>query len=156
MYQPPLPPPIPFTQEGYQKVVTEIEQLEEQRKEVLIRLQAAREMGDLSENGAYKAARWELGGIDRRLRELNRLKLLGRVVEPQTNGVVEFGGQVKVKNEAGEEISFTLVNKYESDPTARKLSIDSPIGSALMGKKVGDKVLVNTPSGAQEFQVLEI
>lgn len=150
------PASIPFTKDGYQKVLDEIGKLEANRTEVLVRLQLAREMGDLSENGAYKAARWELSGIDRRLRELNRLKLYGEV-ESTTNqsGVVAFGSEVHIKNDSGQVITFTLVNEFESDPSKKRLSVNSPIGMALLGKKTGDHVTVEAPNGKQTYTILK-
>lgn len=147
---------IPFTKIGYEKVLAELVALEEERKEVLVRLQTAREMGDLSENGAYKAARWELGGIDRRLRELNRLKLMGRVTEAKDGTVISFGSRVRVKNEAGQDFTYELVNEYESDPSKNKLSVHSPLGRQLEGKRVGDAIEVEAPAGTQKYLVLEV
>jgi transcription elongation factor GreA len=149
-------PPIPFTAEAYQAMEQERQKLLALREEVLVRLKVAREMGDLSENGAYKYAKFELGNIGRRLRELNHLLEHGVVTEKKShNGHIDFGSQVTV--ESGEkQLTFTLVSEYESNPTRQKLSIQSPLGSALMGRQVGETVTVPTPSGEMHYKILQV
>jgi transcription elongation GreA/GreB family factor len=101
------PPKIELTQSGLDNFKAEFDRLTKERVEVLIRLQAAREMGDLSENGAYKAARWELGGIDRELRKLNYLITYAKVIAPKTFKLI-FNDK---------PVEYTLVSKHESDPS---------------------------------------
>lgn len=116
--------------------------LTKEREQVLVRLQAAREMGDLSENGAYKAARWELGGIDRELRRLNYLITYAKPVEAHTYTLI-FNAK---------EISYTLVSKYESDPAKGLISFDSPLGQLLKNKRPGDQVTLTRDN--QQFVYL--
>lgn len=149
------PKRIPFTAEGYLALKTEREKLDLLRPEVLQRLQTAREMGDLSENGAYKAARWELGGIDRRLRELSRLIILARVTAPHQTKTVQFGCLITLTNDQ-RSFTFTLVNSFESDPSNNKLSEQSPFGKAVLNHQVGDEVVVHSPSGAINFVIKKI
>ncbi|KKR32850.1 MAG: Transcription elongation factor GreA [Candidatus Gottesmanbacteria bacterium GW2011_GWC2_39_8] len=146
---------VEFTKEGFEKMQKRLEELTEKRKQAIVSLQTARELGDLSENGAYKAARWELGGIDRELRRLKYFLRVAKVVEKVNNDSVDFGNNITVENE-GKELTFTLVSSFESDPTHHKLSINSPIGKAVLGKKVGDKISVNTPSGLNTYIIKSI
>ncbi len=151
-----LKPPVIFlTQQGIDEARTEHERLEKYREEVLIRLQLAREMGDLSENGAYKAARSELGDTDRRLRKLKYLLRFGQVPTVASGGVVGFGSTVSI-NHNGQVSTFQIVSEHESDPIQKKLSDTSPIGSALMGKRVGDTVVVNAPAGPMTYVIESI
>jgi len=148
-------PTIAFTQEGYDKMQAEFDGLTLERVEVLKRLQTAREMGDLSENGAYKAARFELGGIDRRLRRLTYLLRVGKVTKALHDGTVQFGSRVTVDN-AGKQMTFLLVNEFESNPSERKLSTNSPIGKAVFGRKQGETVTMETPNGEKVLKIMQV
>jgi transcription elongation factor GreA len=147
---------IPFTPDAYAKLQQNFDRLTKERVEVIIRLQTAREMGDLSENGAYIYAKRELGSIGRQLRELNYLLDNGFV--QSTNSVhdrVEFGCQVTLKSDSS-EITYLIVSKHESNPAERKLSTESPIGKAILNKKVGDSVEINIPAGLVKYQITKI
>lgn len=135
------PATIPFTKEGYEKLLKRREELLAKREITLVSLQRAREMGDLSENGAYTSAKFELGNIDRELRRVEHNIKYGEVTNDSQAGVVGFGSKVTVELN-GKQYSYLLVSSEESNPTEMKLSIDSPVGKALMGHKVGDKVKV--------------
>ncbi len=138
---------IKFTTEGYEEMEKRNEKLLKERTEVIVRLQTAREMGDLSENGAYKAARFELGSIDRELRKLSYLLRSADVIKKTSkSGIIEFGSKVKLKNNE-KLLEFMLVEDKESNPSKQKLSIQSPIGKAILGKKAGDTVKVSAPAG---------
>lgn len=125
------------------------------REVVLVSLQRAREMGDLSENGAYTSAKFELGNVDRELRKLEFNLKYGEVVEANESGVVGFGSRVTVEL-VGKQYTYLLVSSEESDPKEMKLSIDSPVGKALMGHKTGDKVSVVMPGRIIEYVVKTI
>src|SRR3989344_1673756 len=139
---------IRFTKEGYRKIQEEYQRLLEQRKETVDALRTAREMGDLSENAAYKVARQRLSQTDSRLRHLKKLLLTGKVTLESFMGVVAFGTKVTVGKDDGTQDTYTIVEGFESDPTVGKLSTSSPIGKALLGKKTGEKVTVNIPAGS--------
>ena len=156
IYSPPKIPAIPFTQEAFDKMKAELAQLKIERKAVLIRLQAAREMGDLSENGAYTYAKLELGSISRQQRELRHLIDNGKVQHASSTGSVGFGNTVVLQTAEGKKIAYTIVSIHESDLAAHKLSTESPLGSAIMGKKIGEKVNVQAPSGEKIYTVVEI
>jgi transcription elongation factor GreA len=140
------PPSVQLTQSGLDEFKAEFDRLTKERVEVLIRLQAAREMGDLSENGAYKAARWELGGIDRELRRLNYLITYAKVVAPQKFKLI-FNNK---------PVEYTLVSKHESDPNKGLISFESPLGQQLVGKKAGDEGTLDINGQQIPFKILEI
>lgn len=148
-------PRIQLTQEGYDKFQADFDRLTKERPEILIRLQAAREMGDLSENGAYHAARFELSSIDRQLKKLTYQLRFAEITQTKKSGVADFGSTVTLDNQ-GKSMTFTLVSGYESDPKAGKLSVYSPIGKAIMGKKVGDSATVNVPAGILTLKITKI
>ncbi len=113
---------------------------------MLVELQRAREQGDLSENGAYKAARFELGDTDRALRQLQYQIKYGKAVAPPTDGTIGVGSSVKLRRADGKEFRYMIVGTYEADPMNGKISIESPMGKALMGKRVSEEVVVNGQS----------
>jgi transcription elongation factor GreA len=154
-YYPKKPSPIPLTQAALDEAKQKVEKLSTYREEVLVRLQTAREMGDLSENGAYTAARFELGDTDRKLRHYRRLVMFGVVPEKKVGGVIGFGSQVTLDLD-GKEITYTLVSRYEADPTKQKLSVDSPIGFALLDKSEGNEVTIETPRGKRIYKILKV
>ncbi len=148
-----ITPTIPFTAAAYAHNQAEFARLTEERKEVLVRLQTAREMGDLSENGAYIYAKLELGNIGRQLRYLEHVLTHGYVADATAKSdVADFGHTVTLKNST-KELSFMLVSEHESNPVAHKLSLQSPIGQAVHGKRVGDEVIVTTPAGVVKYQL---
>lgn len=152
---PSKPQPIPFTREAFKKLQKKFDQLTSGRQDILTRLQSAREMGDLSENGAYQYAKFELRNTDRELRRLTHLLRYGVVIESKKDGTVDFGCQVTLQSSNGQR-TFTLVSGHESDPVTQKLSFNSPIGQAVMGKKVGDKVVVTAPAGKITYTIVAV
>jgi transcription elongation factor GreA len=146
--------PITFTQQGFEKIKTEREDLFTERKIVLERVKEARAMGDLSENGYYQAAKAKLRSIDHRLVRLGDLLKRGVVANPG-KGTVGIGSKVMVKTER-ETKTFHIVGKFEADPFSNKISHISPIGRALMGKKDGDTVLIEVPNGTIAYTIIMV
>ncbi len=145
---------ILFTQSGYDNLKKEREELLVERKQTVERLKEARAMGDLSENGYYRAAKSQLRSIANRIALLEGLLKFGKVQKANPG---EIGIDTKVTVESnGKEVVFHIVGKYETDPLSKKISHISPIGSALMGKKVGDRVTVAIPSGMVEYTITHI
>ncbi len=126
------------------------------RPEVVERLSAAREMGDLSENAEYTAAREELAFIDGRIEELEMI-LKSAVVIENNHGhkMVNLGSEVTLKVDGKQEV-FNLVGEWEADPQQKKISHESPLGKALMGKLVGDNVEVEAPAGKMVYTIVSI
>jgi len=147
--------PIPFTKEGYQHVLDEQKRMLSDRPDAVENLRKAREMGDLSENGYYRAARQRLTFIDAQLRRLERLRKLGVVVHHQGTDNINIGNTVVVQ-EGEKKYTYTIVGGYESDPSKMTISHISPIGKALMHKKAGESFDVQTPRGSKRFTVLSI
>lgn len=150
-----MEPRIPFTAAAFASFQAELETLRPRVAELLEKVKAAREMGDLSENGAYRYGKFELGNVRRRVRQLEYLLMNGEIKSPLQDGKVGFGNTVVVQSPAG-RAQYLLVSKYESDPVKGKLSLESPIGRALLRKRVGDRVKVSIPAGEVEYTILEI
>lgn len=134
---------IQFTPAGYAKLKPRFETLLAKRERVLLELQRAREQGDLSENGAYKAARFELGDTDRLIRQVQHQIKYGVAVKEPANGRIGVGSRVKLQREDGASFLYTIVGTYEADPLLGNISIESPMGKELLGKKANDTVVVN-------------
>jgi len=150
------PKPIPFTKEGYEKIKEEKKSLELRRKEAVLSLKTAREMGDLSENAAYKVARMELSSIDHRLRRIQYLLAYGRIADNAVSGNwVSIGTTVKITDDKTEK-TFSFVGDFEANPALNKISGRSPIGKALMGKRVGDEITISVPNGSITYRILSI
>lgn len=146
---------IKVTREGYKKLEEELEKLIKKRPDVLARMVAAREQGDLSENAGYHAAKEELAHIDRRLRELKLMLRFAEVIGKGTSDIVSLGSKIVVDNGYGPR-EFTIVGNIEANPLEGKMSDESPIGRALIGKKAGDKIKINIPDGEVIYKILEI
>ena len=153
------PKKIYLTPKGLEDLKKEYEDLHKtKRPEIVKRLSAAREMGDLSENAEYTAAREELAFIDGRIEELEMLLKQAVVIENGTHhsgNIVELGTQVTVKIANKNEI-FTLVGEWEADPAEKKISHESPLGKALLGKAIGDEIEVEAPAGKMVYTVVSI
>lgn len=147
-----------LTKKGLEDLQNENDELVKKRRpEVVERLSAAREMGDLSENSEYIAAKEELAFIDGRIEELEGVL---RQVELISDGnhqtqAVGLGSQVVVTIGDKKE-TFTVVGEWEADPTEKKISHESPLGKALIGKTVGDEIEVEAPAGKMLYKVVSI
>lgn len=150
-----MPKPILFTKQGYEKLKKEHGDLLASRPAAVEDLKKAREMGDLSENGYYKGARAKLSSIDHRLRHLAHTLRFATVMSAIGNETVQIGSQVMIRDENIEKIFF-LVGEYEADPLSGKISHKSPLGSLLVGKKIGETVSVTTPSGQKSYTITSI
>jgi|SRR3989344_346760 len=149
------PPRIPFTKEGYENVKKEYKQVLEKRPEAVKTLSRARELGDLSENGLYKAARANLSMLDSRLRHLEMLVKNGVVAEKTKEGIVGLGSKVVIMS--GEKTTdFIIVGRFEADPSKGKISNVSPIGRELIGKREGESINVKTPKGEIAYKIIKI
>ncbi len=150
---------VPMTREGLDKIIAEVTELEERRPKVLLQIKEAREKGDLSENAEYHAAREDLSMLEGRIREMKDKISRAVIVDKSKIGgnTVVFGATVKLLSIAdNEEEEYSLVGEGENDPLAGKILTTSPMGQALLTKKVGDKIEVPTPKGALKFKILEI
>jgi transcription elongation factor GreA len=150
---------VPMTQEGLEKLKAELAELEGRRPRLLIAVREAREKGDLSENAEYHAAREELSVTEGRILQLRSTINDASIVDKSRIGgeSIVFGATVKLQNlDDREEEEFTLVGEGEADPFANRILTTSPMGQALLTKKVGDEVEVPAPKGKLHFKVLQI
>ena len=149
-----------LTYEGLKKLEDELENLKVvRRKEVSQKIKEAREQGDLSENAEYDAAKDEQRDIEARIEELEKiLKNAEVVVEEEADlDKVSIGCSVKILDcEFDEELEYKIVGSTEANSLKGKISNESPVGKALLGKQVGDTVIVETPAGEVSYKVLSI
>lgn len=147
------------TKEGLEELKHELDELSKtKRLEVLERVSQARAMGDLAENSEYTAAREELSLIDGRIEELSDiLKNVELIKENHkgTKGGVQLGSTITVSIN-GKKEDFVLVGEWEADPHNKKISHESPLGKALLGKAIGEKVEVEAPAGKVSYTVVSI
>lgn len=144
-----------FTKDGYENLKKEQEQLREERKDAVMHLKKAREMGDLSENGYYKASKMKLSSIDHRLFKLSVFLKYGKIIEPKKSDTVDLGSTVTLKD--GEQtVIYTIVGSEEANPREGRISNESPIGKALIGKKVHEAVSLITPSKTTTYTIEKI
>lgn len=151
---------FPMTREGYDKLKTDLDRMQNgEMMELARRIAAARELGDLSENAEYHAAREDQGMLQAKINELKDKLARAFLIEKSNlpTDTVVFGSKVKVKDlDSDEEEVFILVGNGEEDYNQNKILTTSPIGQGLLGKKVGDNVEIPVPMGTVRFQVLEI
>ena len=149
-----------YTEEGLQKLKDELQQLRTvERKSVIRQIAEARDKGDLSENAEYDAAKEAQGLLELKIAKLEEIVANARIVDSAQldTSKVSILTTVRIKNlKNNAEMKYTIVAENEADFKAGKISIDSPIGKGLVGKKVGDKVEVTVPAGVIPFQVMEI
>lgn len=152
---------IYLTKEGLEDLKKEYEALTKiKRPDILAQVTQARNMGDLSENAEYAAAREELSFIDGRIDELEELIKQATLIQEHTGkgnskGTIDLGSVVAVNVGKNKE-TFTVVGEWEADPQAKKISHESPLGKALLGKKVGDEVEVEAPSGKILYSIVSV
>lgn len=146
-----------LTQDGIKELQSELDQLIADRADVTERIRSARELGDLSENAEYASARSEQERNENRISELEHiLKNVDIITAPKNGSAVHIGATVQLKSSNGKEKTFQVVGTVEADPMAGKISDESPIGKALLGKKVGDNVEIVTPAETNLFTVVAI
>ncbi len=145
-----------MTKDGLAHLKTEYDELVNvKRPGVVKRLSDARDLGDLSENSEYAAAKQDLAFIDGRIAELEAILHSAKVVSSHGKTSVDVGCKVTLHINGKKEV-FTVVGEWEADPSQKKISHESPLGRALMGKKPGDKVEVEAPAGKILYKILHI
>lgn len=145
-----------ITKAGLNQLQAELTDLNEVRRPQLVeRLALARSMGDLAENSDYQSAKEDLSFMDGRIAELEDLVKTAQVVAPADNTKIDLGHSVTVQINSTKAV-FQIVGEWEANPAQKKISHSSPLGAALMGKKVGDKVEVPAPAGKVVYTVASI
>ena len=149
-----------LTQEGYDALITRLNYLKtDRRNDVAKKLQAARELGDLSENAEYDSAKDEQSMLEAEIFEIENKLRTSRIIDEKEidTSKVSIGCTVKLLDiEFNDELEFKIVGSSESDPKKKFISNESPVGSAILGKSVGDEVEVRAPSGVIKFKILTI
>ena len=149
-----------LTPEGYEKLKQEIDHLRgDKRREVAERIRVAREFGDIAENAEYDDAKNEQMLLEHRIATLEERLRDARVISKKdiAKDVVSVGSKVKLRDVAAKEtIEYHIVGSAEADPSANKLSNESPVGKAIIGHKKGETVEVTAPRGATKYKILEI
>jgi transcription elongation factor GreA len=149
-----------LTQEGYDKLNAELEELRTVgRQKAAASIAEAREKGDLSENAEYDAAKDAQGMLELKINELEKVLSNARILDQSTIDIskVTVLTTVTIKNvKTKKNITYTLVSESEADLKEKKISVTSPIGQGLLGKKIGETTVVETPGGSMEFEIVDI
>lgn len=150
---------IYLTKDGLAELQKEYDELTKvKRPQILERVSQARDMGDLSENGEYAAAREELSFIDGRIEEIEELLKQVSIIQQSrgnAHNLIKLGSKVVVSIN-GKKEEFLVVGEWEADPQKKKISHESPLGKALLGKKVGEKAEVEAPAGKILYTIVDI
>lgn len=147
-----------LTQEGINEFKQELEQLTARRADVADAIKTAREQGDLSENAEYHAAKDEQQNLESRVAEIEYILANVELIKKPRgkNDTVQLGSSVELKSKTGKAKQFTVVGTVEADPLSGKISDESPIGRALMGKHLGEAVEIVTPAETATYKVSSI
>ena len=147
-----------MTESGLEEIKKELDYLKlEKRPEVITALQEARALGDLSENAEYDAARNEQAQVEAKIKELEVLIENAKIIEKVRTDIVQIGTKVKIEYVEDKDIDeYTIVGSKEADPFSNKISNESPIAKAIIGKKIGDVVSVDSPNGKHDVKIIEI
>ena len=150
----------PMTQEGLEKIQQDLDELKiVKRKEIVERIKIARSYGDLSENSEYEAAKDEQAFVEGQIQKLEKMVRYAKIIDPNEidEGIVSLGRKVTfIELPDGDEEVYSIVGRAEADPLDGKISNESPIGQALLGKKRNNVVEVQAPAGIIKLKILSI
>lgn len=144
-----------ITESGRRELEAELETLKGQRGEIADKIAEARNYGDLTENAEYDSAREDQALVESRIAEIEDILANAEIIQARTGNKVVLGSTVELKND-GKSVTYSVVGPVEADPLEGKISNESPIGEALMGKKVGDTVTITTPKGSITYDIIAI
>lgn len=149
-----------ISKEKYEDLVKELENyLKHERPNIINAIQEAKALGDLSENAEYHSAKERQNFIENRISELEMKIRSARILDENNfrDDVIVIGAKVTMKDVvAGNEVQYTLVAQDEADFTINKISVESPIGAAMLGKRVSEQILVKSPNGIKKYSILKI
>jgi transcription elongation factor GreA len=153
-----------LTPEGFTRMKEQLDYLRNvKRKEVADYIHEAKEAGDISESSAYEDAKNEQAMVEGKIQDLERLLAVAEIMTPDMHAqdaggplTVRIGTQIEVESESGAQRTFKLVETFEADPKAGRISDQSPVGKALLGHKEGDEIQVSTPGGVTKYIILSI
>lgn len=144
-----------ITDDGRKELELELETLKGRRGEIAEKIAAARDYGDLSENAEYDAARSEQGLVETRIAEIEDILQNAELIKAGDKEIVSLGSKVVLEAD-GKKYEYTVVGSVEADPLSGKISNESPLGLALLDKKVGDTANITTPKGEIVYKIVEI
>ena len=151
---------VVLTKQGYENLKKEIDYLRgDKRREVAERIRVAREFGDIAENAEYDDAKNEQAMLEHKIAQLEERLLNARVIQTRDVdlSVVSVGAKVRLKDvDANQTVEYTIVGSAEANPSELKLSNESPVGRAIIGKKKGETVEVSAPRGSLKYKILDI
>ena len=150
--------PVLLTPEGLRKLQDELEHLvNERRPEIALRIKQAKEFGDLSENAEYEDAKNDQGFMEGRIMTVEQMIRNASLIETdeRADGLVRLGSTVRLKDEFG-ETTYAIVGTAEADASSGKISLESPVGKAVLGRRTGDEVEVEAPGGSRKVQILQV
>ncbi len=151
---------VPMTEEGYATMQEEVKVLKsEERPRIIRAIEEARAHGDLSENAEYHAAKEAQGWNETRIQEMEDKLSRAEVIDPSklSGDTVRFGAKLTlIDEESDAEVKYQIVGEFEADVKKGKISVSSPIARALIGKKKGDSVEVNTPGGGRSYEIVKV
>ncbi len=149
-----------LTPQGLNKLTEELEYLKtDKRREVAERIKHAREFGDISENSEYDDAKNEQAMVEQKIAQLEERLARAQLIKPEAvpKGVVAIGMSVRLRDlDANETVEYFIVGSAEANPAERKLSNESPVGRAIIGRKKGETVEVATPRGSLKYKIMDV
>lgn len=144
-----------ITMEGKKELEAELEELKGRRGAIADKIAEARDYGDLSENAEYDAAREEQGLVESRIAEIEDVLLNAEIITASRSSKVSLGSKVELKT-GRKTVHYHMVGPVEADPLEGKISNESPIGLALMGKKIGEIATISTPKGSIDYEIVKV
>jgi transcription elongation factor GreA len=149
---------MPMLQEGYEKLTTDLRRLKEERPQIVDAIEEARAHGDLSENAEYHAAKERQGQIEASIADIEDKLSRAQIIDPKdlSGDKVVFGATVTLMDEDDKPVKYQIVGQTEADARTGRISYNSPIGRALIGRKVEDEVEVSVPAGDRYYLVSKI
>jgi len=145
-----------LTKEGYKKLKEELDFLvNTKRKEIVERIQIAKSYGDISENSEYDSARSEQSFVEGRIKEIKNILKDAEIIKKKSVGKVDLGSKVVIEID-GQEEEYEIVGSSEADPLQNKISNESPLGQAILGKRVGEEVVIEAPRGRVTYKIKKI
>ena len=148
--------PVLLTREGLQKLKNELVQVRARRVDAADRMKEAAQPGDIEDNPEYEQAKEEVSRLDEKIYELEEMIGRAQIIEARRGSVAEPGSTIEVEDNEGERTTYYLVGAVEADPGSGRISVESPVGRALVGKRKGDEVSVTVPAGTIGLKVLEV
>ena len=146
-----------FSKEKFEGLKEELENLKTtRRKEVAEKLEFAKSLGDLSENAEYHEARDEQAKLEERIMEIESMLKVAEIIKDKKGGEITVGSTVTIKDGGGKDRTWNIVGSEESDLDGGKISNESPLGTRLLGKEVGDTIEIKTPSGVVKYTITKI